>query len=131
LNPIRFILTVPLLALPLLGGCWAYVNQVDPTRSLTAMIAALMVSLVATDFSYFAMHMGLSKGGARFMQYVSIGMGGKMMVVLFSVLIVLLFWPAVKYEFVGAFAVSYFVFTAYEVYGLMKANNARKLTTQS
>lgn len=131
MNPIRFILTVPLLALPLSGGCWAYVNQVDPTRSLTAMIAAVMVSLVATDFSYFAMHMGLSKGGARFMQYVSIGMGGKMMVVLFSVLIVLLFWPAVKYEFVGAFAVSYFVFTAYEVYGLMKANNARKLTPQS
>ena len=126
MRPQRFILTLPLLALPILGACWAYASLIDGSRSFPAMLVAVLVSMVSGYLAYFVMHMGLSKGGARYMQYFSIGMGMKMMLVLFSVLIMLITVPSVKAEFVGAFAVSYFVFTAYEVYGLMKANNALK-----
>lgn len=125
MTPLRFILTLPLFALPLIGAGWAYVSQVAPERSFGAVAAAVVVNMLTGYLAYYIMHLGLDKGGARFMQYFSVGMGSKMMILLATVLVVLLFAPAVKYEFVAAFAASYFVFTAYEVYGLMKANSQK------
>ena len=81
---------------------------------------AIGVSFFTGLMAYMLVYFGLEAGTRVFMARLVLGMVIKMLIGVIIVLVVVIeFKPVVK-EYVGAYFIAYFAFTAFEVYGLMR-----------
>lgn len=88
--------------------------------SYPAISIAIFISFVTTLVAYALTYMGLEKQTGQFTLLLLSGIGAKMLVGLVAPLVVALAFKPVVIEFVIAYFISYFIFTAFEVYGLMR-----------
>lgn len=84
------------------------------------MLVAIAIALITTLVAYFINSPNLLKANVNFISAMLAGMGLKMIIGLISIIIVALKFQPVLIEYVVAYIISYFIFTAFEVYGLMR-----------
>ena len=89
-------------------------------RSFMAMLTAIMVAFVTTLLAYLINYPNLKKPNKNFIAAMMLGMFSKMAFGLISIVIVAIQFKAVLFEYVVCYILSYFVFTAFEVYSLMR-----------
>ncbi|RMG27859.1 MAG: hypothetical protein D6730_06275 [Bacteroidetes bacterium] len=116
----RFILLSTGLALLLLAVLSLLSRYWIPQYSLLAMCAATAVSFVSTIFAYSITYMGLRQHTRNFIGFMMAGMLAKMLAGMLSVIIVAIQFRSVRNEYIVMFFISYFIFTGFEVYGLMR-----------
>ncbi len=86
-----------------------------------ALVIAILLSLGSTILAYILSYNGLDQKRTQgFITYLMAGMFSKMMIGIISVLIVALEFQFMLKEYVFSFFISYFIFTGFEVYGLMR-----------
>ena len=95
-------------------------STVMPQFSIVAICAAVVVAMVSGMIAYLVVKNKLQAAGKQFMGAIMLGMLVKMAIGLTSVLIVALSFRPVVDEYVTVFFIGYFVFTAFEVYALMR-----------
>lgn len=91
-----------------------------PQISFVAMLVALSVTFLTTSAAYAINAPNLKKGNTNFIAAMVLGMGGKMILGLISIVIVVLQFNEVLKEYVVVYILSYFIFTGFEVYSLMR-----------
>jgi drug/metabolite transporter (DMT)-like permease len=91
-----------------------------PEYSWGASIAGVLVAMVSGIFAYYIIYRSLKKDTKIFVQALFAGMGGKLLIGLASILLLAMVNRRVINEYVIVFFASYFIFTAFEVYGLMR-----------
>lgn len=99
----------------------AAANLLSGNYSMAGMAAAILLTLSVTIIAYILTFKGLDrKDSGGFTTFLMMGMFCKMIVGLVSVLIVALQFKFMLKEYVFSFFISYFIFTGFEVYGLMR-----------
>jgi len=100
----------------------AYVAQQFwlPQISFHAMAIAVFISFITTALAYSINYNNLFKGNRSFMSALVLAMGSKMIIGIISVLIAAVQYTDQIKEYVVAYFLSYFIFTAFEVYSLMR-----------
>lgn len=88
--------------------------------NFSAIFLAIFLSFLAAVIAYALTYLGLEKGTGQFATLLILGMFAKMMVGIAATLVVALAFKPLIREFVFAYFISYFVFTSFEVYGLMR-----------
>lgn len=84
------------------------------------MFAGILVSFITGAAAYVLSYTGIDKATGQFVTFLMMGMITKMFVgIILVVVMVIQFKPLIK-EYVTAYFISYFIFTAFEVYGLMR-----------
>ncbi|GAB4410035.1 MAG: hypothetical protein OHK0039_14140 [Bacteroidia bacterium] len=116
----RFILLVTAVALLLLLAAWGMQAVLPGSYSLLAMGCAIAIAYVPTLLAYTLSYMGLDKDTSGFVGFLLTGMLSKMLAGLISVLIVALRFRPVRDEYVVVYIIAYFIFTGFEVYGLIR-----------
>ena len=91
-----------------------------PQTSQMAMFVAIIVSFSTGLLAYILNYTGLEAETRRFMTGVVVAMFTKMLVGIFVVVVVAVSYEDVVKEYVITYFFSYFIFTAFEVYGLMR-----------
>ncbi len=84
------------------------------------MLLALLLTFVTTTFAYAINSPNLKKGNKNFVAAMVLGMGSKMILGLISIVNVVLQFNEVLKEYVVVYILSYFIFTGFEVYSLMR-----------
>ena len=116
----RFLLFASLIALGLIIiGLLLHTYWV-PQTSMTAIVIAILVSLTTGAIAYILNYTGLDSGNQRFIASLVVAMGAKMIIGVIVILIVVVSFKFAIKEYVAAYFFSYFTFTAFEVYGLMR-----------
>ena len=96
------------------------VNWWLPQLSLQAVGIAILISYLSGLAAYALAYTGLEKKTTGFLAFLMSGMFLRMLVGLVAIIIVSLKFRPVLIEFVVSFFVTYFIFTAFEVYSLMR-----------
>lgn len=109
------------IAILLAGTGFALTQYALTDYSPIAVVGAVVTGLLLTIFGYAKMSKGLQKPAKDFFKSISIGMFLKLILGLIGVLIVALAFPQVIDEYVIVFFISYLIFTAFEVYTLMRS----------
>jgi hypothetical protein len=99
-------------SLVIAGFGWPY--------SKIAVLLAVLVALLPTLLAYTLTWLGLDKNTTHFLGFLAAGMLGKMLVGILSILLVAVQFEAVRDEYVVTYIIAYFVFTSFEVYGLIR-----------
>ncbi|RMG68399.1 MAG: hypothetical protein D6722_11805 [Bacteroidetes bacterium] len=116
----RFILVLSVVGLLLAGAAFLTVQYLAPAYSLLAVLLATAMAFFPTLLAYSITYMGLDKDTSRFVGFLLTGMLGKMLVGVLAIILVALRFREVRNEFVVAYLIGYFVFSAFEVYGLIR-----------
>ncbi len=116
----RFILIATALAAAMFFLCYGFVTWLDTSYHLGAIGAAIVVALIPTWLAYALTYMGLDKDTTRFVGFLASGMLGKMLIGVLAIVLVAVQFKEVRDEYVVTYIISYFVFTAFEVYGLIR-----------
>lgn len=124
MTPLRFSIVLTSIAIVL--GIAIFILPPLAVYSQKAILGAVILSYVSTMGVFFASHSVLQKSFRQFMYAVLGAMMGKMFLGIISVLVVAVLYKDVKKEYVFACFFSYFLFTAIEVYGLMR--NLRQIS---
>ena len=91
-----------------------------PQTNVNAIYIAILVGFVTGAFAYVLNYRGLEGGNRRFVASVVVAMSTKMLVGIIIVVIVAVSYQDMVKEYVISYFFSYFIFTAFEVYGLMR-----------
>jgi hypothetical protein len=116
----KYILLSLVIGLVMVGLGVAITTFVYPEYNALAISVAVLVSMTSGILAYLMVRSRLNADGKTFMGAIMVGMLIKMLIGLTSVLIVALSFRPVVREYVAVFFLSYFVFTAFEVYALMR-----------
>lgn len=84
------------------------------------MIGAILVSYITGSIAYMITFQGLDKGTRQFSAMLVLGMFSKLLIGLIGVLVVAVEFKPMLKSYVLTYMLTYFVFTAFEVYGLMR-----------
>lgn len=109
-----------LIFLGLIGAGYAFVAGIAPEKNFLAVLVAFLVTFVTTLLAYTVTYLGLDKKTNTFVGMLLTGMVVKMLVGLLTIVVVALRYKPIQPEYVTAFLVGYMVFTAFEVYGLIR-----------
>lgn len=115
----KYILFSLIIGLVIVGLVILYA-YLDPSYSAIAMCSAVVVSMLSGILAYVVVKSRIHADGKKFMGAIMFGMLIKMALGLSSVLIVALSFREIVKEYVAIFFISYFIFTAFEVYALMR-----------
>lgn len=91
-----------------------------PQTSQAAINYAILVGFLTAVFAYIINFNGLEGGNRKFFASVVVAMSTKMLVGIIIVVIVAVSYKHMVKEYVISYFFSYFIFTAFEVYGLMR-----------
>lgn len=91
-----------------------------PQTSQSAINYAILVGFLTAVFAYIINYNGLEGGNRKFFASVVVAMSTKMLVGVIIVVIVAVSYKHLVKEYVISYFFSYFIFTAFEVYGLMR-----------
>ena len=116
----KYILLSLVIGLVMVGLGILLTTWVYPEYNTLAISVAVLVSMVSGILAYLMVRSKLGADGKTFMGAIMVGMLIKMLIGLTSVLIVALSFRPVVREYVTVFFLSYFIFTAFEVYALMR-----------
>lgn len=116
----RFFLFSTLLMLLLVGLGYLIWATSSLELSFSAIFLAIFISFLTAVIAYALTSAGLEKASTQFATLLILGMFAKMVVGIAATLIVALAFKPLIREFVFAYFISYFVFTTFEVYGLMR-----------
>lgn len=116
----RFFLFFSLIALGLFILGYFLNTYWVPQTSRMAIFTAILVSFITGGLAYVLTYTGLEKGNQRFITGLIVGMISKMFVGVIILLIVIVQYRPVVKEYVVSYLLAYFIFTAFEVYGLMR-----------
>ncbi|MEM7654580.1 MAG: hypothetical protein AAF399_00515 [Bacteroidota bacterium] len=117
----QFLLLVSSIALGLILAAWLLVQGAEPAYSFPAILSAILIACVPTLLAYSLTKPVLDKSQKQFMQMLMTGMMAKMFVGLISIVIVGVRFREIRSEYVVTYIIAYFVFTGFEVYGLMRS----------
>ncbi|MEM6764515.1 MAG: hypothetical protein AAF824_04765 [Bacteroidota bacterium] len=120
----RFI-TIILLLMIILTGMGYLIAQrygYEPLAAVAAISLSGMLAMLAYTLSYKGLE---KKETTTFVAYLLSGMLAKMLVGILTVVFIALEYKEVVSEYVVSFFLSYFVFTSFEVYGLMRKLRAK------
>lgn len=109
-----------MIALALMAVSSLAVSQLGWPYEQVSMIAAILVALFPTFVAYSLTYMGLDKDTTRFVGYLAVGMFGKMLIGILSIVLVAVQFKEVRDEYVVTYIIAYFTFTSFEVYGLIR-----------
>lgn len=101
----------------------------EPQYSTVASGAAVIVSWLTGLVAYLIIYRALKKETKKFVGALFGGMLGKLLIGMLAVLLVAYFDRQVTNEFVIVFFTGYFLFTAFEVYALMRNLRPEKTDT--
>jgi uncharacterized membrane protein len=101
----------------------------DPQYSPVASGAAVIVSWLTGLVAYLIINRSLKKETKKFVGALFGGMLGKLLIGMLAVILVAFFDRRVINEFVIVFFTGYFLFTAFEVYALMRNLRPEKTDT--
>lgn len=124
MTPLRFSIVLTALAVGLVIAIFTF--PALAAHNQMAILAAVLLSYVSTMAVFFVSFSTLHKSFRQFMYAVLGAMMGKMFLGIISVLVVAVLYKDMKKEYVFAYFFSYFLFTAIEVYGLMR--NLRQIS---
>ncbi|MCI4670827.1 MAG: hypothetical protein MRZ79_22015 [Bacteroidia bacterium] len=96
-------------------------------RNFAAVVIATLVAFLPTIVAYSITYSGLEKETTAFIGRLLGGMLVKMLIGVLSIVLVALQFREIRDEYVVSYMISYFVFTGFEVYGLMRKLRANKL----
>lgn len=99
---------------------WLVTRFLAPDYSFVAVLIALITSLLTTWVAYSVTYSGLEKNTNQFVALLLTGMLAKMLVGIIAILVVALRFEPVMPEYVVAYFIGYFLFTGFEVYGLIR-----------
>lgn len=91
-----------------------------PQFSALAMAIATLVSYLTGIGAYALVYSGLSKDTQQFLGFLVTAMLGKMLIGILTIVVVAVKYKAVRDEYIVVFFISYFIFTAFEVFSLMR-----------
>ena len=116
----RFILFSLLIAAFLVLTAYVAQQYWLPSISFPAMSVAVLISLLTTNLAYSINFKNLFKGNRSFISALLVAMTSKMIIGIISILYVAIQYTDQIKEYVTAYFLSYFAFTAFEVYSLMR-----------
>jgi uncharacterized membrane protein YiaA len=117
----QFLLLTIGIALALVLSAWLLIQGVEPAYSFPAIVTAIGIACVPTLLAYSLTKPVLDKSQKQFMNMLFTGMMAKMFIGLISIVIVGVRFREVRSEYVVMYIIAYFVFTGFEVYGLMRS----------
>lgn len=115
-----FIVRAALIALFLMLTGYVVTVLWLPQISLGAVIFGILVSFLTGITAYSITYTGLQKTTGKFVTFLILGMLAKMMVGIILVIIMAVGYRTMIIEYVTSYFLSYFILTAFEVYGLMR-----------
>ena len=116
----QFILFSSLILVLLMALVYLFHTYWIPDTSQMAMLVAIFVSFSTGILAYILNYTGLKAETRRFMAGLVVAMFTKMLVGIFIVVVVAVSYEDMVKEYVITYFFSYFIFTAFEVYGLMR-----------
>gem|GEM_PF-1404524 len=116
----RYILVSLALSIAFLVIAFVIVTYWLPQLSFVSMASAIGVSLVTGIAAYALANYGLKKRVNQFISSILSAMTVKMLLGILAVVFVAITFPAVVKEYVIMYFFCYFVFTSFEVLGLMR-----------
>jgi len=109
--------TAVAVALIILG--YLFTTLLSLTYPFLVVVAAILTAYLPTLPAYALTYMSLDKDTTHFIGSLGAGMLGKMLLGILAIILVATQFPEMRNPFVVTFIISYFVFTAFEVYGLI------------
>ncbi|MEZ4825987.1 MAG: hypothetical protein R3C61_06795 [Bacteroidia bacterium] len=85
-----------------------------------AVISAILVSFLTGIAAYTLTYNGLQKSTRKFVTFLIMGMLAKMFTGIIIVIVMAVAFRPMIIEYVTSYFLSYFILTAFEVYGLMR-----------
>jgi hypothetical protein len=116
----RFIAFSSLIAVIYALIAWLVTRSMAPDYSFVSVFIALITSMLTTWVAYAVTYSGLEKNTNQFVALLLTGMLAKMLVGIITILVVSLRFKPVMPEYVVAYFIGYFLFTGFEVYGLIR-----------
>ncbi len=116
----RFLIFFTIIAVVLIGSAWLISTYWITEADLGFMIAAILVSFITGGLAYIITYQGLDKSTRQFSAMLVLGMFSKLLIGLIGVLVVAVEFKPMLKSYVSTYMLTYFVFTAFEVYGLMR-----------
>ena len=115
----RFIILTALATALLIALAFWMTQGWIPQYSPYAMSTAILVSFFTGLIAYILLYINLDKASRLFVTSLAVGTVSKMFIGIVVVLFVAIQYKPVIKEYVVAYFLSYFILTAFEVYGLM------------
>ena len=109
--------TAVAVALIVLG--YFFLTVLSLSVPFLVVLAAILTAYFPTLLAYSLTYMGLDKDTSKFVGFLGAGMLGKMLIGVLAIILVATQFEDLRDPFVVTFIISYFVFTAFEVYGLI------------
>lgn len=81
---------------------------------------AILLAYIPTMIAYSLSYTGLEKDTTKFVGFLLTGMLAKMLVGIIAIVVFAVSFKMYRNEFVVTYMVSYFIFTGFEVYGLIR-----------
>jgi drug/metabolite transporter (DMT)-like permease len=116
----QFIILIAIVALVIMAVGYGAVVGLEWPYQPHAILSAVGVALFPTILAYSLTFQGLDKDTTRFIGFLGVGMLGKMLIGILSILFVAVQFKEVRDEYVVTYIIAYFVFTSFEVYGLIR-----------
>ncbi|MDX2249913.1 MAG: hypothetical protein SF052_24225 [Bacteroidia bacterium] len=91
-----------------------------PQVSFAAVFSGIIVSFLTGITAYSITFTGLEKSTRKFVTLLILGMMAKMFIGIILVIIMAVAYRTMIIEYVTSYFLSYFILTAFEVYGLMR-----------
>ncbi|MEO1450068.1 MAG: hypothetical protein AAFV07_11105 [Bacteroidota bacterium] len=115
-----FIRLVSLIAVVLLLLAWVLVTFAWTQFFFPVIMIAILLAYIPTMIAYTLTYTGLEKDTTKFVGFLLTGMLAKMLVGIIAIVVIAVSYKMYRNEFVVTYMVSYFVFTGFEVYGLIR-----------
>ncbi len=116
----RFFLLICLVELVLILIGYLFSHFLILQRNFAAVGIATLVAFIPTFIAYTITLSGIEKETSGFIGRLLGGMLVKMLIGILAIVFVALQFRELRDEFVVSYMISYFVFTGFEVYGLMR-----------
>lgn len=115
-----FIRWVSLIALFCVTMAYIVVTFAWPQFFFPVILIAIMLAYIPTMIAYSLTYTGLEKDTTKFVGFLLTGMLAKMLVGIIAIVVVAVSFKVYRNEFVVTYMASYFIFTGFEVYGLIR-----------
>lgn len=115
-----FLRLVSLIAAVLLLLAWLVVSFAWTQFFFPVIMIAILLAYVPTMIAYSLTYTGLEKDTTKFVGFLLTGMLAKMLVGIIAIVVIAVSYKMYRNEFVVTYMVSYFIFTGFEVYGLIR-----------
>lgn len=120
----RFLFFFTIIAAVLLCIAWLIATYWITEANRDFMMAAVLVSYFTGALAYIITFQGIDKGTRQFSAMLVLGMFSKLLIGLIGVLVIAVEFKPMLKSYVSTYMLTYFVFTAFEVYGLMRKLSA-------